>query len=78
MATTTIEVKDLPGRLAEMVAAAAAGNEVILVENHVPRARLVPLALGGLRIPGLHPGAFAPGPDFDDPLPDEFWLSGNP
>ena len=26
------------------------------------------------RIAGLHPGAFQPTTDFDDPLPDEFWL----
>jgi hypothetical protein len=26
------------------------------------------------RILGLHPGAFQPGEDFNDPLPDEFWF----
>jgi hypothetical protein len=26
------------------------------------------------RQPGLHPGAFVPRDDFDDPLPDSFWL----
>jgi hypothetical protein len=26
------------------------------------------------RVLGLHPGAFQPSDDFDDPLPDEFWL----
>lgn len=26
------------------------------------------------RIPGLHQGAFIMGDDFDDPLPDSFWL----
>jgi len=26
------------------------------------------------RVLGLHPGAFQPADDFDDPLPDEFWL----
>jgi hypothetical protein len=26
------------------------------------------------RILGMHPGAFQPADDFDDPLPDEFWL----
>lgn len=26
------------------------------------------------RIPGLHPGAFVMREDFDDPLPDCFWL----
>ena len=26
------------------------------------------------RKPGLHPGAFVMNDDFDDPLPDSFWL----
>jgi hypothetical protein len=26
------------------------------------------------RQPGLHPGAFVISDDFDDPLPDSFWL----
>lgn len=26
------------------------------------------------RKPGLHPGAFVVADDFDDPLPDSFWL----
>jgi hypothetical protein len=26
------------------------------------------------RIPNLHPGAIWTSDDFDDPLPDEFWL----
>lgn len=28
----------------------------------------------GARVPDLHPGALQPTADFDDPLPDEFWL----
>ena len=28
----------------------------------------------GERVAGLHPGAIVMSPDFDDPLPDEFWL----
>ena len=27
------------------------------------------------RIPGMHKGAWEVSDDFDDPLPDEFWLS---
>ncbi len=26
------------------------------------------------RVPNLHPGAFEMADDFDEPLPDEFWL----
>ena len=28
----------------------------------------------GPRIAGLHAGAWEVGPEFDEPLPDEFWL----
>src|SRR5258706_14218501 len=31
-----------------------------------------------LRILGLREGTGSMSDDFDDPLPDEFWLSGNP
>lgn len=29
------------------------------------------------RKPGLHPGAFVMSDDFNDPLPDSFWLGEN-
>ena len=34
---------------------------------------MVPCEEPGERIPGLHPGAFQMAPDFDAPLPDDFW-----
>ena len=68
-----IDVKDLPARLDEALASAAAGDEVIVTDGTNPRARLVPLPPPGGRVAGLHPGAYQIAPDFDDPLPDEFW-----
>jgi antitoxin (DNA-binding transcriptional repressor) of toxin-antitoxin stability system len=71
---TTIDIRDLPGRLDEALARAVAGEEVVLLDGATPRARLLPYpATSGKRIPGLHPGAIRPAPDFDAPLPDEFW-----
>ena len=74
MAKVLIEIADLPARFAEMLQRVAAGEEVVITENQVPRAKLVAAANGQHRIPELHPGNFQPSPDFDDPLPDEFWL----
>ncbi|HJT78248.1 MAG TPA: hypothetical protein VJ739_13675 [Gemmataceae bacterium] len=75
MATTFVEIKDLPSRFAEVLEAAAAGSEVILTDGDVPRAKLVPVAGATQgRVPGLHPGAITTTDDFDAPLPDEFWL----
>jgi len=71
--TTAIDIRDLPARLDEALAVASAGGEVILVDGSTPRARLVPFGPGAPRTAGLHPGALQPAPDFDAPLPDDFW-----
>jgi antitoxin (DNA-binding transcriptional repressor) of toxin-antitoxin stability system len=71
--TTTIDIRDLPARLEEALALASAGGEVILLEGSVPRAKIVPAAPVPQRVAGLHPGAIQAAPDFDAPLPEEFW-----
>jgi len=73
MSTTTVDVQELPTRFAEVLSLAAAGNEVIVTDKQVPVARLVPLTPGQPRILGLHAGTITVAPDFDAPLPDEFW-----
>jgi antitoxin (DNA-binding transcriptional repressor) of toxin-antitoxin stability system len=74
---TTIDIRDLPARLDEALALAAAGQEVVLLDGATPRARLIPFASSGERIAGLHAGAIQPAADFDAPLPDDFW-AGRP
>lgn len=68
-----IDIRELPAGLDEVLAVASAGEEVILLDGSIPRARLVPLGPSPPRVAGLHPGAFQPTPDFDAPLPDDFW-----
>jgi antitoxin (DNA-binding transcriptional repressor) of toxin-antitoxin stability system len=77
MSNTVVEVRDLPKRFAEVIALIASGGEVVVTEGSVPRARLVALTPGQVRRAGLHPGAITTEPDFDEPLPDEYW-SGAP
>jgi antitoxin (DNA-binding transcriptional repressor) of toxin-antitoxin stability system len=72
MSSVTIDIRDLPGRFAELLATAAK-DEIIITDGQVPRAKLVPLPSGQPRVPGLHPGAIAIADDFDAPLPDNFW-----
>lgn len=74
--TTTIDIRELPARLDEVLARASAGDEVLLTDDNVPRARLVPVPPEPKeRTPGLHPGNIIyMAPDFDAELPDEFWL----
>jgi antitoxin (DNA-binding transcriptional repressor) of toxin-antitoxin stability system len=70
---TTIDIRELPARLEEALAVASAGGEVILLEGSVPRAKLVPAGPAPQRVAGLHAGALPAAPDFDAPLPEEFW-----
>lgn len=70
---TAIDIRELPARLDEALALASAGGEVILLDGPTPRARLVPFGPASPRAAGLHPGALQPAPDFDSPLPDDFW-----
>jgi prevent-host-death family protein len=76
MATLTIDVNDLPARYAEAVARAAQGEEVVVTSAGQPPARLVPVPapVTRPRVLGMHPGSMTMAPDFDAPLPDEFWL----
>ncbi len=72
MATMTVEPSGAQSQLAELVAEAAAGTEVVLTEGNAPWARLNAIGGGGTRrVPGLHPGSMEVSADFDAPLPDE-------
>ena len=73
--TATIDIRDLAGRIDEMLALTAAGQEVILLDGTAPRARLVPMPAE--RVAGLHAGTASMSPDFDSPLPDDIW-AGRP
>lgn len=74
---TTIDIRELPARLQDALEVATSGGEVILTDGATPRARIVPCREPGPRVAGLHAGAFQPAPDFDAPLPDDFW-TGQP
>lgn len=75
MTTKTVDMQDAQQQLAELVAQAAAGTEIILTDGQTPRARLVPIAPRGTRrIAGLHIGSITMSPDFDAPLSDDFWI----
>lgn len=74
MTVPTLEVSESDARLQEVLSLVSAGTEVVLARAGNPVARVVPIAP---RIPGLHPRAIATSPDFDAPLPEEFW-TGTP
>ena len=76
MPTKTIEVQQTQKYLKELLALVVKGTEIILTQGNTPIARLVPIAVSPVtpRVSGLHLGAIWMGGDFDEPLPDEFWL----
>ncbi len=79
MSVTKIEVQEAQTQLSELISLAKAGNEIILAQNNMPVARIVPVGDSGTaeRIPNLHPGAIVASDDFDQPLPDEFWMGAS-
>jgi prevent-host-death family protein len=72
MQTKTVELQEAQASLDELLALVREGVEIILTDGGTPLARLTPVETGQ-RIPDLHPGAWI-SEDFDDELPDEFWL----
>ncbi|GAB4506078.1 MAG: hypothetical protein Kow00123_02160 [Anaerolineales bacterium] len=66
-----IDIKEAQARLQELLSQIASGVELILTDGMTPVARLVPISA---RVAGLHAGAIWTSPDFDEPLPDEFWM----
>lgn len=73
MLSETVDVRDLNSRLTELLTLIAQGNEITLLKDEKPVARLIPLEYEEERVPGLHRGDVWMGEDFDDPLPDSFW-----
>ena len=71
---TTIDIRELPARLQEALALAASGGEVILTDGAAPCAADRPVRRTTPRVAGLHAGAIQAAPDFDAPLPDDFWI----
>ena len=81
-----VEGADVLERLASLLALAESDVDVVIAEGGVPRARLVAIppnepppeapkpAAKRPRIPGLGIGSMWVSDDFDQPLPDEFWL----
>lgn len=64
--------------LLKVVDKLSAEQKQVLLEHLQPEPKDAEVDLTQPRILGLHPGAIWTSDDFDEPLPDEFWLSGDP
>lgn len=79
METRIVNIHDAKTHLSELLAQALAGDEVIIARANKPLIRLVPLEPPRKkRVFGLHKGEVWVSDDFDEPLPDEFWLGEGP
>lgn len=72
MTITTIPIQKAQKQFSRLLQLASQGNEVIITKDDMPLVRLVPVAEP--RVADLHKGAMKMKPDFNEPLPDEFWL----
>lgn len=76
--TTTMDVNEAKQHLAQLLDLVKAGDEVLISEGSTPVARLTAVAPAALprqsRVAGLHAGAIWVSDDFDQELPEEFWI----
>ena len=71
----TIEVMAENTSLGDLVELAQREAGVMLTKSGQPVAQVIPMSTTSKpRIAPLHPGAWDVSADFDDPLPEEFWL----
>ena len=75
MLTKTVDIRQAQTDLKELLPLVIAGTEIIFARDNTPIARLVPIALPTApRVAGLHAGAVWISDDFNEPLPEEFWM----
>lgn len=67
----TVNVREAKTNLSRLLAQVEAGEEVIIVRDDKPVARLTPVQKRGKRQPGVFKGKFVLPDSFFDPLPEE-------
>jgi len=76
MAPKIVTVEEAEARLLELIGLVEQGEEVVIAQGDQPKAKLVPVGQElKKRLFGQHRGKIRMSPDFDAPLPDDFWLS---
>lgn len=72
---TTIELEEAKIKLNKLLTLALEGNEIIISDAGNPVVRLVPVPVARKkRVAGLNRGQIKMRADFDEPLPDTFWM----
>ena len=80
MSIKRVSIAEAVGHLAELMEAAKHGDEVVIEDNEHAQVKLVPIerAHKKKRTFGQFKGMIWMSPDFDEPLPESFLLSGQP
>jgi antitoxin (DNA-binding transcriptional repressor) of toxin-antitoxin stability system len=78
MVTKTIDISTIPAIKDVLLPLLEADTELILMDGDKPIAKVTPLAQPAHQnresLAGIFRGMMTMSDDFDDPLPDEFWL----
>ncbi len=75
MPTRTVNLNKVEKQLAELLAIVENNGEIVIAQNGKPLARLESITpQKKKRIAGLNRGMIWTSEDFDEPLPDEFWI----
>ncbi len=75
MATKIVAADDMQAQISELLLLISKGDDIIIEKDKQPFAKLTAISgFGKKRIPGLNRGEIWTGEDFDEPLPEEFWL----
>jgi antitoxin (DNA-binding transcriptional repressor) of toxin-antitoxin stability system len=79
MSSKLVSVEEAAARLLELIGLVEQGEEVVIAHEDQPKVKLVPIGQAPKkRVFGQHRGKIWMRPDFDDPLPEAFWLNGIP
>jgi antitoxin (DNA-binding transcriptional repressor) of toxin-antitoxin stability system len=79
MSSKLVSVEEAAARLLELIGLVEQGEEVVIAHEDQPKVKLVPMGHAPKkRVFGQHRGKISMRPDFDEPLPEGFWLSGIP
>ncbi|MCI0713299.1 MAG: hypothetical protein L0154_24290 [Chloroflexi bacterium] len=78
MVTKRIDTEQTPTTLDEVLAMVGPNTEIVIMRGEDIVARILPSEQQTTtvkeRVPGLHAGSIWTSDDFDEPLPDSFWL----
>ncbi len=75
MITKTVTLNDIQSQLPKIMSMVSKGNIIVISENNKPLAKIVPVSEQSTkRTAGLNKGKIWVSDDFDDSLPDDFWM----